>query len=129
MITIGHVGKTLGKFNSDSEERDAKRAFAVRINKLCNEAGIPPKGKNRQRIIGDRFSVSQRGARKWLEGEGFPELGKCIEIANSFNVCVEWLLTGRGPKHPGEKPRLAFTREEVAAARKVAEIASTYTED
>ncbi len=72
--------------------------FAVRLNALCDEAGIPPKGENRQKEVGDLFGVSQKGARKWLEGIGLPVLARATEIAIHFNVGVEWLLTGRGDK-------------------------------
>lgn len=75
-----------------------KREFSARLNEICDDAGIPPKGKNRQTILGKKFGVSQKGARKWLEGESLPTLEKCIELSARFQVHIEWLLTGRGPK-------------------------------
>lgn len=128
MITIGYnLAKPLkygGKLALN--ERDIKREFAARLNQVCDELGIPPKFKNRQAQVGKLFGVSQEGARKWLEAEGLPKFDTCIAMALRFNVAVEWLLTGRGAKRVGEKPRLAFTHEEVEAARKIAEIASAY---
>jgi len=121
--------KILGNFAHPGRQPiDKKAAFSDRLNELCDEDGIPPKGKNRQKLVGERFSVSQKGARKWLEGEGFPDMEKCLEIAEEFNVTVEWLLTGRGPKRVARAPMPVFTHEEVAAARKIAEIVSVYAE-
>ena len=59
---------------------------------------IPPKGENRQSAVGKLFSVSQKGARKWLEGEGWPTRDNLIAIAKWAGVHIEWLETGRGPK-------------------------------
>jgi len=128
MITIGYnVARALKRIEKLAPNESAiKDSFAARLNQLCDEAGIPPKFKNRQAQVGKLFGVSQKGARKWLEAEGLPTFEKCIEIALYFNVIVDWLLTGRGAKRASEKPRLAFTREEVAAMRKVAEKASDY---
>ena len=127
MITIGYVAKPLNRAERTTPDgRDIKREFSKRLNQLCDETGIPPKGKNRQAKVGKLFDVSQEGARKWLEAEGLPKFETCLAMALHFNVSVEWLLTERGPKRVAEKPRLAFTYEEAAAARKVAEIASNY---
>jgi len=130
LTTIGYVAKAPRRdLRPAPNERDIKRDFSERLNQLCDEVGIPPKFKNRQTTVGKQFGVSQEAARKWLEAEGLPKFEKCIEIALHFKVAIDWLLTGRGARRPGEKPKLAFTREEVAAARKVAEIASSYAED
>jgi transcriptional regulator with XRE-family HTH domain len=83
--------------------QEAKARFAARLNDLCDEAGVPPKGENRQKEVGDLFGVSQKGARKWLEGVGMPTLAKAIGIAVHFNVQTEWLLSGRGDKRVIEK--------------------------
>lgn len=130
MITIGYMGKASRKPTPGGRNGvDIKSAFSARLNELCDENGIPPKGKNRQKTVGSRFSVSQEGARKWLEGEGLPQFEKCIEIAVDFKVCLDWLMTGRGPKRVAQAPVLRFKREEVEAARKVVEIADTYAEE
>ncbi len=75
-----------------------KSAFSARLNELLDEAGVPNKFEGRQVVVGKMFGVTQKGARKWLEGEGLPTLEKCIEIAERFGVHTEWLLSGRGPK-------------------------------
>lgn len=79
-------------------ELDEKQAFAGRMNHVADALGIPPKGQNRQVLLGKMFGVSQESARKWLEGEAIPQTIKCIEIARRANVSFEWLMTGRGVK-------------------------------
>lgn len=84
------------------QESRVKRLFAERLNELCDEHKLPPKGKGRQVEVARMFDVSQKGARKWLEGEGLPTLEKTIEIAQRFGVQTEWLLSGRGDKYVTE---------------------------
>jgi transcriptional regulator with XRE-family HTH domain len=73
-----------------------KIAFSQRLNMVADMLSIPPKGENRQKLLGKMFGVSQEAARKWLAGEGLPQMQKCIEIAKKASVSIEWLLTGRG---------------------------------
>jgi len=73
-------------------------AFAARINELCDEKQIPPKGKNRQALFAKEFGLSQKGVRKWLEGEGLPAMSTALLIADWADVNINWLYAGRGPK-------------------------------
>lgn len=75
-----------------------KEEFSARMNEVADDLGIPEKGKNRQKALGDKFHVSQEAARKWLTGEGFPSTEKSIEIVKLAEVNYEWFMTGRGPK-------------------------------
>jgi transcriptional regulator with XRE-family HTH domain len=83
---------------------DERESFSRRLNELCDEMGVPPKGENRQAVLGKLFGVSQKGARKWLEGEGFPGHAKQINIAKWANVNSEWLRSGRGAKRTATAP-------------------------
>jgi transcriptional regulator with XRE-family HTH domain len=94
------VPRRFGTFGSMNH--GTKSAFSSRLNEALDDAGVPPKFDGRQVAVAKMFGVSQKGARKWLEGEGLPTLEKCIEIATRLNVHVEWLATGRGPKREGE---------------------------
>lgn len=78
---------------------DAKEAFSARMNEICDDMKVPPKDQGRQTKVGAIFKVSQKGARKWLEGEGFPGIEKAAEIAKWAGVNFEWLMTGRGLKN------------------------------
>lgn len=77
---------------------DEKQSFSNRLNQLLDETGVSPKGRGRQIAVGNMFGKNQKSARRWLEGEGFPELALAIRMATFFNVSLEWLLTGRGEK-------------------------------
>ena len=77
-------------------EMDEKQSFSERMNLVADILGIPPKGKNRQKLLGKVFHVSQESARKWLSGEGYPKTEQSIEIVKRANVSYEWFMTGRG---------------------------------
>lgn len=104
---------------------DEKMAFSNRLNELCDDMGIPPKGENRQQTLGKLFTVSQNGARKWLEGEGFPSTERMIAVAKWGKVSFEWLATGRGTKH---LPTTA-TRPEIVRLLHAAEDIPSYKVD
>lgn len=70
--------------------------FAERMNQVADLLGIPEKGKNRQKLFGKKFNVSQESARKWLSGESIPKEANFIEIVKEAKVNYEWLKTGRG---------------------------------
>ena len=74
-----------------------KRKFSDRLNQALDRAGFPSKGDGRQNAVGKEFKVTQKGARKWLEGEGIPHTKRLPAIAARLQVTVEWLLTGDGP--------------------------------
>lgn len=86
------------------------------MNEVCDDKHVPPKGENRQSVVGKQFGVSQKGARKWLEGEGFPSIEKMIKIAKWGDVAFEWLATGRGPKELAMDPLSPSQRRLLRAA-------------
>lgn len=75
-----------------------RQAFARRMHEVCDELGIAP-GRGRQTLLGKRFGVTPKAARKWLEGVGYPDLDMAVRIAQEAGVHVNWLLQGAGPKH------------------------------
>ena len=48
--------------------------------------------------VGNLISVKQSSVSLWAKGS--MRMKKAIEFANKTGVCVEWLLTERGPKRP-----------------------------
>ncbi|MFJ9531238.1 hypothetical protein [Herbaspirillum sp. NPDC101396] len=70
--------------------------FARRMNEICGDMQLPERG--RQTALGQIFKVSQKGARKWLEGEAFPRWEHIVAITEWADVTVDWLVAGRGPK-------------------------------
>jgi len=80
------------------ETRMARAEFSKRLNELCDEKGLPLKGQGRQLAVAKLFGVSQKGARKWLEGEAMPETSRMPKFCAIFDCNIDWLLVGRGAK-------------------------------
>jgi len=74
---------------------DERQAFSDRLNQVLDDQGYPPKGSGRQNRLAKDWGLSQKGVRKWLEGEGVPETTRLIEMAKRYQVSFEWLATGR----------------------------------
>lgn len=114
---------TIGCMTAETEHR----LFSARLNEICDEIGVPPKGKARQKDVAKRFGVSQNAARKWLEGEGFPKIETGLEMARMANVQFDWLMTGRPPKRLHElfadHPLLARYERSDQATRALIDVA------
>ena len=74
-----------------------KTNFAQRLGEICGEMHVPAE-RGRQTALAKTFGVSPNAARKWLLGDGMPELDMVVRIANWAGVTVTWLLQGVGPK-------------------------------
>lgn len=60
--------------------------------------------KATQEKIGKIVGVSQPAAREWGFPDRAPDHAGVLKLAKELNVCVEWLYTERGPKHPIADP-------------------------
>jgi transcriptional regulator with XRE-family HTH domain len=101
---------------------DERQAFSARLNAALDAADVPPKFQGRQKAVAKRFGVSQKGARKWLEGEAIPETKRLPQIAADLGVSVEWLLMGgeTATSLPGRDPRdRKFSQEDLRDALSV----------
>ena len=74
-------------------------AFAARINEVCDDLKLPAHG--RQTALAKRMDLTPNAARKWLLGQGMPEMSTAVKLAQMANVSVLWLLQGVLPKRPG----------------------------
>ena len=72
--------------------------YAGRFKRLWNESDAP----KTQKELAKWLDYSQPMINYWLNGEKLPSMDTAIKIANKFGVCVEWLITGKGEKRPGE---------------------------
>lgn len=81
-------------------EKAHRAAFAKRLNELLDEIGVPAKHRGRQVAVAKMFGVSQKGARKWLEGEALPEDHRIPGMAEQLNTTEEHLRWGKGPLRP-----------------------------
>lgn len=61
------------------------------------ETGIKPTQKECAALLG----ITQPSVWEWAAPGGSPSLENAIVLGRRLNVCVEWILTGRGPKRPG----------------------------
>jgi len=68
-------------------------AFGTRINALRIEKGIKT-----QKRLAEELNVSTSIVSEWIRGEKLPSLDTAITLADFFGCCVEWLITGKGPK-------------------------------
>ena len=81
-------------------------AFYARLEQaLERKLGDKPK----QQQIADRVGLRQTAVSAWKQGPSLPPLHTVAQLAKWSGVCVEWLLTGRGPMFPeaaGDDPFL-----------------------
>lgn len=108
--------------------------FAERLIAAASDIGLP----TTQAGLGRAFGVSQPTARDWMKGYALPGISNAVHIAEQLGVCVEWLLTGRGPRFPGPSPSvdpllmskmLAATRNGIAKAVELANDPETVAEN
>lgn len=71
--------------------------FAERFVAVCRDANLPAQNEP----LGRQFDVSGPMVSYYRTGKKLPSMETALLIARKTGVCVEWLLTGRGPKHPG----------------------------
>lgn len=60
------------------------------------DKGLKPTQTAAAKLIG----VTQPSVNDWNEIGGYPTMANAVELARKLNVCVDWLLTERGPKRP-----------------------------
>jgi SOS-response transcriptional repressor LexA len=71
-----------------------KEEFSKRLHKAMDAAGYPIRG--RARVLSQKFSISDKGAGKWLNADAIPETSKIPLLANFLKVNSEWLISGTG---------------------------------
>ena len=91
--------KQLGKTGAITVISETKskiyRNFARRLHVACDHVQLP-KGRGRATALGTMMGVSYKGAGKWLDGGGMPDMGHASGLATVLGVSFEWLMTGRG---------------------------------
>lgn len=74
------------------------QGFSLRFKEILADKGLS--GWGRQRFVAKQFGVAHPSAKKWLDGCNYPEIAKLAEIAEWGDTTIDWLITGRGVKHP-----------------------------
>src|SRR5579862_4667709 len=108
---ISSIGRTY------AEPRDTQKmrtragpvgTFWDRVREALKDKGLPAT----QAAAGKRFGVSQPTiSEDWQRPGSGPAIEKAVRIAWQLDVCVEWLYTGRPPKHPGGPSGDAYAAE------------------
>lgn len=75
----------------------SSRTVWARIKEALHDRGLPETQVYAARMIG----VEQPSVSDWNKPGMYPTLENAVTLAKKLGVCVEWLLTERGPKHPG----------------------------
>lgn len=70
--------------------------FWRRLVEAWEPRGLPTS----QTGVAEALGVYQSAVQQWVRGTSLPKLDRCVDIAERGRVCVEWLITGRGPKFP-----------------------------
>lgn len=82
--------------------------FSQRLNKVCDEANLPMRG--RRAMLAQLTGVSGEAARKWLSGEAIPAMTHVAALATHFGSSAQWLLTGHDDAN--QDGLLTLTNEE-----------------
>lgn len=73
-----------------------KKAFSQRFNQALDIFGVPPKNQGRSLLVAEMFSLTQRGAARWINGEVYPPKQKRKDISLKLGVNYDWLEFARG---------------------------------
>jgi len=109
-VIIGDsYNKSIGDFyyaNIDNRNMNSNMKypdFARRLTLVWKDCADAPE---KQTPLAKWLGFSQPTVNDWLNGKGLPSLDTAIKLADKFGVCVEWLITGKGQKSPGDPPDL-----------------------
>lgn len=80
----------------DLDDARIRSGFSARMHEICDDKSVPTTG--RQSALARIFGVTNKAARRWLEGIGYPEIVLAVRIAEWADVNLTWLLQGSGPK-------------------------------
>ena len=70
------------------------------------------RGNRSYKAFAEQVGMSESGIRKYFPPfNSLPTIDKALRIARVFNVNLEWLATGQGPKHPDVDAELMVQRE------------------
>ena len=75
--------------------------FANRFSALVKSKGW---GDLSRAALGKKLGVSSTCAHFYMRGERLPAIDQARTLCKLFDgICIEWLLTGRGLRHPDHK--------------------------
>lgn len=99
--------------------------FAQRFATVLREARPPLPTTNKD--LGRVFDLSGPMISYLRNGDKLPSMETAQRIASRCGVCVEWLLTGRGPKYPSI-PQKTITQAASLVIQAIPELNDSQTE-
>ena len=106
MIIGDSYNKSIGDFycmNIDNPYMNTNMKYPEFSKRLTNVWKGCDAAPEKQTPLAKWLGFSQPTVNDWLNGKGLPSLDTAIKLADKFGVCVEWLVTGKGQKHPNEE--------------------------
>lgn len=91
---VQNVNRRLSGGIGDMADEEFAKRFAI----ACKEAGFG----NQQNEIAKSLGITTVMSWNYIHGEKLPAMKTAVALATRLGVCVEWLLTGRGPMRPAE---------------------------
>jgi hypothetical protein len=76
--------------------KTSQRTFWSRVEEALRERGLP----TTQVYVAKHLKISPPSVNEWTRLGGYPTIDNTISLSAHLGVCVEWLLTERGPKRP-----------------------------
>lgn len=91
------IGRTYINFpHAPYMQAASKKTFWERVVEALHDMGID---EDQQTVVAKLIKIKQPSVWEWTDG-GEPSMKNARLLALALNVCVDWLLTGRGDKHP-----------------------------
>lgn len=104
MIDGGYQKSTAAGYQPVGEHPAMAENLFTRVKARMRERWpdrYPKPAQPTQRQIAALISVKQSSVAKWAAG-GSVDMDNVKALAKKLDVCVEWLVSGRGPKFPTE---------------------------
>lgn len=70
------------------------QGFSVRLVQACKDIGWKERGLPARLSESLGGTVSIPAARKWVSGDGLPDIDNMIELSDILGVSLDWLLKG-----------------------------------
>lgn len=80
-----------------------------------------------QEDLANLLNVSRQSVQKWESGASTPELNKLVEMSNTFEVSLDWLvkdveIAESQPEHKEEKPAEPITQKKISNSYTVTKV-------
>lgn len=95
--SIGHTCSHWRQTARVVKTRDELDTVWLRVRTALREKGMAGTQAEAAKIAG----VKQPSVSEWNQPGHYPTIESAVKLAERLGVCVEWIITGRGPKRPG----------------------------